>query len=159
VAPRFAPLGLALALLLLGAACGGTRPEDLGEVSGLLRTCPGSPNCVSSDARDDDHRVEPIAIVGAPDAAFARARQVVADWPRTELVRDEAGYLHAECKSRLLRFVDDLELSLRADRGEIAVRSASRLGYSDLGVNRDRIERLRDELVAAGVAAPAPPRD
>jgi uncharacterized protein (DUF1499 family) len=145
---------LAAAALVVALGCQGTRPADVGEVAGALRACPPSPNCVSSDASDADHRVAPIAVVGPPERAFEEARRVVAGWPRTEIVRAEPVYLYAECRSAVLRFVDDLELVLRAERGEIAVRSASRVGYSDLGVNRRRVERLRDALVAAGVAAP-----
>jgi uncharacterized protein (DUF1499 family) len=60
-------------------------------------------------------------------------------------------YLHAECASAVFGFVDDLELQLRASEGRIAVRSASRLGRSDLGVNRRRVEALRSELARQGV--------
>lgn len=123
-------------------------------MAGSLRACPSSPNCVSSDARDAGHRIDPIRIVGPPEEAFEAARRVVAGWPRSEVVRDEPDFLHVECTSAVMRFVDDLELLLRSDRAEIAVRSASRVGYSDLGVNRRRVERLREELVAAGVARP-----
>ena len=71
--------------------------------------------------------------------------------PRTRVVERLDDHLHAECRSRLLGFVDDLELELRPEEGLIAVRSASRLGYSDLGVNRRRVETLRAELRRRGV--------
>jgi len=150
-------LRVLLSIGFLGAflACHGSRPEDLGEVAGELRACPSSPNCVSSDAKDEGHRVPPIRIVGPPERAFATARETLAEWSRTEIVRAEPRYLHVECTSRIMRFVDDLELVLRPERSEIAVRSASRLGYSDMGVNRRRVERLRAALVEAGVAEPA----
>jgi uncharacterized protein (DUF1499 family) len=67
------------------------------------------------------------------------------------IVTDSAGYLHAECESAVFGFVDDLELHLRPDEGVIAVRSASRLGYSDVGANRRRVERLRAMLTRLGV--------
>lgn len=140
---------------LIGLGCSGSRPQDLGEVAGSLRACPSSPNCVSSDATDEAHRVAPIALVGSPDAAFAAARSAVSSWNRCKIVKDEPGYLHVECTSALMRFVDDFELALRPERREIAVRSASRVGYSDMGVNRRRVEKLREELVAAGVARAA----
>jgi len=146
--------GLLVGWVALGLGCHGTRPADLGEVAGALRACPPSPNCVSSDAHDADHAVAPIRITAPPEQAWAAAVRIVSGWDRTELVRSEAGYLHVECTSALMRFVDDLELVLRPAREEIAVRSASRLGYSDLGANRRRVERLRAELVEAGVAAP-----
>jgi uncharacterized protein (DUF1499 family) len=71
--------------------------------------------------------------------------------PRTRIVRETADYLHAECRSTLFGFIDDLELNLRPTEGIIAVRSASRLGYSDFGANRRRIERLRASLIIQGV--------
>lgn len=147
---------LATLVVLPCLACQGTRPADLGEVAGRLRACPPSPNCVSSDADDADHAVAPIRILGSPERAFAEVRRMVSEWPRTEIVRAEPGYLHVECTSAVMRFVDDLELALRPAAGVIAVRSASRIGYSDLGVNRRRVERLRTALVEAGVAEPAP---
>ena len=80
---------------------------------------------------------------------------VRAPWnlPRTRIVVDTADYLHAECASAVFGFVDDLELHLRRAEGIIAVRSASRLGYSDLGVNRHRIENLRALLISQGIVA------
>jgi uncharacterized protein (DUF1499 family) len=78
----------------------------------------------------------------------------VSSLPRTTIVDDSGQYLHAECRSAVFRFVDDLELHLRPDEGAIAVRSASRLGYSDFGVNRGRVETLRRKLVSAGVVKP-----
>jgi uncharacterized protein (DUF1499 family) len=71
--------------------------------------------------------------------------------PRTRIVKETEDYLHAECRSALFRFVDDLELQLRPSESIIAVRSASRLGYSDLGVNRRRVEGLRESLTRLGV--------
>ena len=111
-----------------------------------MAACPSSPNCVSSRAPDDAHRVEPLAMAGDPAAAFERAVEAVRALPRTTVVTEEAGYLHAECRSRLFRFIDDLELELDADAGVIQVRSASRVGHSDLGVNRRRVEALRAAL-------------
>lgn len=143
---------LALALLLgLGAACAGARPEALGVTHGRFAPCPPSPNCVSSDAADAGHRVDAFAYAGAPDAAWRALRDALGELPRTALVTDEDGYIHAECTSALMRYVDDLELQLRAADGAIAVRSASRVGYSDLGVNRDRVGALREALRARGV--------
>ena len=77
-------------------------------------------------------------------------RDAVAAMPRTTIVEERQGYLHAECTSRIFRFVDDLEL-LRSETGDrVDVRSASRVGYGDWGVNRARVESLREALVAAG---------
>lgn len=98
---------------------------------------PKSPNCVSSRAHPDDraHHVHPIrADLDAIDAHLAT-------WPRTKLVAQHEGYRHYTCKTKLLGFVDDLELEQDGD--VVHVRSASRLGYGDFGVNRKRVERIR----------------
>ena len=137
-----------LLLSLLGWA--GRRPAALGVHDGRLAPCAARPNCVSSDAADAAHRVEPFRLALPAPEAWAAARRAVAKLPRVTVVTEREGYLHAECESRLLRFVDDLELQLRPADGAIAVRSASRLGYSDLGVNRARVEELRERLRAQG---------
>lgn len=97
--------------------------------------------------------VAPFAVVGEPAAAFARLRALVARAPRTEIVRSLARRFDATCRTRL-GFVDDLAFRLCPERGVIHVRSASRLGYHDLGVNRSRVEALRREFDAAGRTAP-----
>ncbi len=120
-----------------------------------LAPCPNKPNCVSSLAPDADHRVEPFALSG--ETGWAALRAAVAAMPRTKIVEERPGYLHAECKSRIFRFTDDLEL-LRSDTGDrVDVRSASRVGYGDWGVNRARVESLRAALVAAGALPGARP--
>ncbi len=129
----------------------GRRPDTLGVRDGRLRGCPRSPNCVSSEARDDAHRVEPLRLDGDPAKGWHAVVELVGALPRTRVVTRDDGYLHAECRSALLGFVDDLELQLRADEGVVAVRSASRLGYSDLGVNRKRVDDLRRRLEKKGV--------
>lgn len=112
--------------------------------------CPNSPNCVSSDATDAPHRVEPFEIILPVHTAWRLAREAVNSLPRTKITQATENYLHAECTSAVFRFVDDLELELRTDKGVIAVRSASRTGYSDFGVNRRRVERLREALRSRG---------
>jgi uncharacterized protein (DUF1499 family) len=107
---------------------------------------------VSSQADDDAHRVEPLQLRVAPEAGWAAARRAVEALPRTTVVRADERYLHAEVRSRLFRFVDDLELLLAEDGRRIDVRSASRVGHSDLGVNRRRVEALRQALREAGAA-------
>jgi uncharacterized protein (DUF1499 family) len=129
----------------------GKRPDDLGVREGKLADCPHSPNCVCSDASGDAHRVEPFGIDAPAETAWKAVREAVAALPRTLVVTDTGEYLHAECASALLGFVDDLELHLRPVEGVIAVRSASRLGYSDLGVNTARVEDLRQALKRARV--------
>ncbi len=129
------------------------KPDNLGAHDGRLADCPGTPNCVSSQAADEAHRTEPLHFDGDADVAWARVREAVAAWPRTRVVTATDGYLHAECTSFLFRFVDDLECLLDRDAKVIHVRSASRAGRSDFGVNRRRVERLRQALTDT---APAP---
>lgn len=131
-------------LLLLLGACSGSPPENLGVHDGRLAPCPASPNCVSSQASDAAHQVEPLPLAGSPPQTRARLLAILAGEPRARLVEQDGNYLRAEFTSRMLRFIDDVEFLV----GEQAVdvRSASRLGHSDLGVNRKRIERLRRRL-------------
>ena len=139
------------ALIVLSAmplfSCAGKRPSSLGVKNGLLAPCPSSPNCVSSDAGDGEHHVTHFLLALAPEKAWPVARELVSGPPRTHIVTERADYLHAEGRSFLFGFVDDLELQLRPGEGIVAVRSASRLGYSDFGVNRRRIEDLRASLI------------
>jgi uncharacterized protein (DUF1499 family) len=133
-----------LAALILLAACSAGTPTNLGVRDGRLAPCPDSPNCVSSQALDAQWRVEPLPLQGNPRQTQERLVTLLDQQPRARLVEQRDGYLRAEFSSRLLRFVDDVEFLI----GEQAVdvRSASRLGYADFGVNRQRIERLRQRL-------------
>ena len=110
---------------------------------GRLAPCPSSPNCVSSEAPDARHHVDPIAFTGAPAQAMRRLRAVIEAMPRTRIVSASDTALRAEFTSRLFRFVDDVDCVVDATAGVIQVRSASRVGYSDLGANRGRVEALR----------------
>lgn len=121
--------------------------------AGRLAPCPDAPHCVSSDAEDTGHRVEPLTFTGPPAEAWRAAADAVARQPRCRVITRTEDYLLAECRSALFRFVDDVELLLRPDRGEIAIRSCSRVGYYDFGVNRRRVETIRRILRDRGVVA------
>lgn len=110
-----------------------------------LQPCPNSPNCVCSDA-SDSHGIEPIATNGDPQTTWRHLQDYLNAQPDFKITTAQPDYLKVEAKTRLLRFVDDVEFELRAEAGIIAVRSASRVGYSDLGANRRRIEKIRREL-------------
>ena len=142
---------MSLVLVMSTLSCSGKQPSSLGVSDGELAPCPSSPNCVSSDATDPEHRVEPFLLAGDPADAWPVISEEVARLPRTTLVDQTTSYLHAECASAVFRFVDDLELQLRAASNVVAIRSASRVGRSDLGVNRRRVERLREALRRRGV--------
>ena len=120
-----------------------------------LAPCPASPNCVSSltAASDKQHAIAPFVLALPADEAWPKIRDAVASSARTVIVSEADGYLHAEATSRIFRFVDDLELRLDSSAQRVNVRSASRTGYGDLGVNRKRVEALRDQLQAQGVIA------
>jgi uncharacterized protein (DUF1499 family) len=132
-------------------SCAGKRPSNLGISDAGLAPCPSSPNCVSSDARDSKHQLSPLQLAVASAEAWPAVRKVVSELPRIRIVKETGDYLHAECRSALFGFVDDLELHLRPTEKIIAIRSASRLGHSDLGVNRRRVEDLRESLTSRGV--------
>jgi uncharacterized protein (DUF1499 family) len=154
----FKRLLLVAALLAAGAAAGvalhtaltqgdtmfaGKRPQNLGYETGRLAPCKRSPNCVSSqaDQSDERHYIAPIALKGKN--AIAAVRKAVESMPRTTVVRVEPDYLYAEFRSKLMGFVDDVEFLYDPAKGVVHVRSASRLGRRDFGVNRSRVERLR----------------
>jgi uncharacterized protein (DUF1499 family) len=114
-----------------------------GLVSGALAPCPDKPNCVSSEAGEDaDHRIAPLDYSGADAAeAWSAIQQVIQELGgEVTVVEDE--YLAATFTSSLFKFVDDVECRLDAWKNQIQLRSASRVGHSDLGVNRNRAEEI-----------------
>jgi len=127
----------------------GKRPKNLGVKDGQLAACPGKPNCVSSQAKSARQRVAPLRLSGEPDAAMKRLKDVVNNMAGASLVEESSQYLYFECASKLLGFVDDLEFYCVPEEEIIHVRSASRLGYSDLGVNRKRVEGIRRKFELA----------
>lgn len=130
--------------LLAACACAGERHNNRGVRDNRLSTCPSSPNCVSSQASDERHRIAPLAFTGDPDAAFARLRQILVRRNDATIVEESPGYLRVELRTTF--FVDDGEFLLDRAGRVIHVRSASRLGYSDLGKNRSRMEDIRREF-------------
>ena len=106
-------------------------------------TCPDSPNCVSSQTRDARHYIDPFVFQDQPADAMQRLKNALLTEARVTIVEERPTYLRAEIRSLFFRFVDDIEFTLSADQQLIQVRSAARTGYSDFGVNRRRIERVR----------------
>lgn len=123
-------------------------PSGLGVRDGRLAPCPSRPNCVSSQADPGDpvHFLPPIAFAEEPAQLLNRLRQVLRKLPRVAIRHDDGGYLHAEFKSKWFGFIDDVEFLLDPQAKRLHFRSASRAGYSDLGVNRARIEAIRRRL-------------
>ncbi|MFQ4138257.1 DUF1499 domain-containing protein [Nodosilinea sp. PGN35] len=131
----------------------GQRPANLGVKDGKLTPCPQSPNCViSQGAADAEHGIAPLAYSDDPAQAMALLEAVVNAMPRTTVVEKTDRYLYAEFASKLMGFVDDVEFYLDPSESVIHVRSASRLGQSDLGANRKRIESIRQALASAAIA-------
>lgn len=122
-------------LTLIG--CAGDRPTTLGVQNNQLAGCPDSPNCVCSFETRDSHRIDPLR--GNLDAV----KRALAQMPSAEIIREEGDYLYAEFTSRLMGYVDDVEFLADPASGVVHVRSASRLGHSDLGVNAKRVEEIR----------------
>jgi uncharacterized protein (DUF1499 family) len=114
-----------------------------------LSACPDTPNCISSQASDTTHFIAPIPYSGSAESALQRLRTVLAGLPRTTITAEQGAYLHAETRSRLFRFVDDIEFLLDTEQQLIHVRSASRTGYSDFGVNRRRVAHIRAAFMEA----------
>lgn len=124
----------------------GKRPTDLGVKNGRLMPVPTSPNAVSSQAATDYHRITPLSYRGTRESALAALKAIIQNTPRTRIVETRPDYLYAEYTSKLMGYVDDVEFYLPPGEKIIHVRSASRLGHSDLGANRKRIENIRARL-------------
>lgn len=129
----------------------GTSPSDLGVHEGQLSPCPDSPNCVVSQNADEDHAIAPLTYQSDRNTAREAVIKVLSVVPRTQVVEQTEDYIRFASSSRLLGFVDDGEFYFPAEDNSIEVRSASRLGESDLGVNRRRIEQIRLALQDLGV--------
>ncbi|WP_041277741.1 DUF1499 domain-containing protein [Desulfotalea psychrophila] len=134
--------------LLLLTGCAGTMSE-LGIKNGELTPCPKTPNCVNSQAVGEKHYIQPIRYAGTRQEMRVRLLQILEAEKRTNILTVQEDYVRVEFTSALFRFVDDVEFYFPEEQsGEtvIYVRSASRLGYSDLGANRKRIEWIRGEF-------------
>jgi len=115
-----------------------------------LKPAPRSPNAVSSQAEDVQHRIAPLSYQTTPAQAMEVLVRIIEATPRTLIVTRNADYLYAEYESALLGFVDDVEFYFEPGARLVQVRSASRLGHSDFGVNRARIEEIRRKLLMSG---------
>jgi len=125
-------------------------PKSLGVHDGKLAELPDTPNCVSTQTENPDQRMTPLAYAGSPEGALSKLREIVESMPRSRIVEQQDQYLRAEFRSAIFRFVDDVEFLIDPESEQIHFRSASRVGHSDMGVNRDRMERIRERMVQAG---------
>jgi uncharacterized protein (DUF1499 family) len=152
-------IALAVVALLLAARFGafsGRAPSDLGVTDGKLKPPARTPNSVSSqaelwpDAPQQAHaRIAPLPLAGDGKATIAKIARIVEDLPGTQIVERRDDYLYARFTTTLMRFVDDVEFWADPAAGVVQVRSASRVGRKDFGVNRARIEAIRARLAAA----------
>jgi uncharacterized protein (DUF1499 family) len=130
-----------IAAILLLAACSGTLPKHLSHNQFTLTNCPNTPNCVSSKAKTDGHYIQPITTNLSKKEAISLLINVIANHPNMSLVKQHEGYLYVQFTSNVLGFVDDLEFIITDEL--IHIRSASRIGYSDFGANRQHLEIIR----------------
>lgn len=139
------------------AGCAGERPSGLGLTDGRLAPCPDSPNCVSSQAESGYASMEPIPLTVPAEKAQEMLIATLQGMERMEIVRIEPGYIHAEVKSRIFGFVDDVEFAIDEAEGLIDYRSASRVGRGDMNANRERmveiLGRYEEALATQKVAA------
>ena len=132
-------------------SCTGQKPDDLGVFDNQFSPCPESPNCVSSDAEDDAHNIEVFKLNPDYKNNWQAIYETVSSLTRTKVITFNQHYIHAECSSAFFGFVDDLQLHLREQEEYVAVKSAARLGHSDFGVNRKRVNHLRQLLLKNGI--------
>ena len=128
-------------ILLMGYS-GDVMGQDDDSVKSLA-PCGTKPNCVSSQNTSDNHKVAPFRLDGSGRAAIEKIEEILSALPGATITQSEGLYLHAEFKSRVFGFVDDVEFLADEKENRVHVRSASRLGYSDFGVNRRRVEKIR----------------
>ncbi|PYF81800.1 uncharacterized protein (DUF1499 family) [Marinomonas alcarazii] len=145
-------IGLVVALVVgfgIYAKISNKLPEGLGVTDGFLKPCPSSPNCVSTQAAEDDkeHYVEPIIYTSDRKSAQLAIESYLLEQGNTRIVTSTLGYVHFEVESSLVGYIDDVEVYLPDADSAIHVRSASRVGYSDFGVNRDRVRQIKELLV------------
>jgi uncharacterized protein (DUF1499 family) len=129
--------------MLIGMNLMATRPKNLGVTNGRLFPLPETANCVSTQAATESQQMEPIRFHGSGEDAMKKLISVVEAQSRMTIISQRDNYLYAEARSLIFRFVDDVEFLVEDETNFIQFRSASRVGYSDLGTNRRRMERIK----------------
>lgn len=153
--------GLLLAAALVLAGCSGSPPQAVGPLGDDLRPCPGTPNCVHTGRGDPPEAPDfPLAAEwqggGSVDEILDQVEAALTSLPRSQVVDRRANYLRAEATSRIFRFVDDVEVLVAPGEERLVVRSASRMGRSDLGVNLNRVRELHETLTESGLITTPP---
>ena len=129
-------------------------PLAIGVRDGRLTKCPDSPNCVSTQAEDHEHWIAPLSVQQHSHGEIDVLEGIVLQMPRTKIIEKTTSYLRVEFRSALFRFVDDVEFYVEPGSSRIHFRSASRVGRSDLGVNRARMEQIRELLASSRQEGP-----
>ena len=141
-----AAVGLGIPLLRALVDLISPRPDNLGVRDGELAPCPSYPNCVSSQADDETHAIEPIPYTGSTEAARRRILDIVNSMERSQVIAVEPNYVYVEFRTPGLRYTDDVEFYFDEEAQLIHFRSAARLPYYDFNVNRDRMETIRSKF-------------
>ena len=128
------------------SGCSGSRPENLGLKNNLLAACPESPNCVLSQKSDPKHQIQPISYAGSLEDTKDILNHVIRSMDDTRIITQNAVYWHIEFTTRWCRFIDDVEFYFVESETLIHLRSASRQGYWDFGVNRERMKVIRSRF-------------
>jgi uncharacterized protein (DUF1499 family) len=128
-------------------ALSGSTPTNLGIKDGKFAPCLVTPNCVSSQATDPQHYIAPITYKSSSTEAYTQIKKLLENQKHTQIISETDNYIYAQATSRLMGFVDDVEFYFNPETKLIEVRSASRIGESDLGINRQRIEKLRSVIL------------
>ncbi len=142
-------IGLAIVFMVLVLAMrliGPPEVNGMGVKNGLLKSCPDSPNCVSSQCGDGLHYLAPVPMTASLEETIEAINAVLSRRPSVRVMTCKVNYVHAIETSRIMRFVDDIEFFVDDANRVIHFRSASRVGYHDLGVNRKRMETLLAEI-------------
>jgi uncharacterized protein (DUF1499 family) len=116
--------------------------KPIGIVDGKLHPCPKSPNCVSTQAIDENQKIEPIKYSGSLEDAKGKILSIINSLKRSKIITNEENYIHIEFRTATFRFVDDVEFLFDDKDKIIHFRSRARMGYSDMGVNRKRMEKI-----------------
>ena len=131
-------------VLILIANCSGTKSILIGQFA----PCPDKPNCVSSKSSLSLHKIAPLIYKENSQYARIKLLGIINSMPRTQISIEDNKFIHVEFTSKIFRFVDDVEFYFEGDE-TIHFRSASRVGHSDMGVNRDRMEEIRSLFIQA----------
>lgn len=137
----------AIFIVILLTGCGRTVPEGLGVIDNKLVECPDSPNCVSTQTKKEDAQIDPIKYKVDDATAYKLLLQVVEGNKLANVISKTNNYIHAAYFTKSKIFIDDVEFYIDAEANLIHFRSASRVGHSDLGANRKRMEKIRNEFL------------